>query len=332
MDVPFDRRRRAFVRSLGGVAFSWSLAARAQPRQKVPVIGLMGSGTPATLGELPRAFVGRLAEIGWVEGRNVMIEYRWGEGRTERFAEIAAEFVRLNVDLIVTHNTPPTLAAKKATSTIPIIFATAGDPGGSGIVSSLSKPGGNVTGLSSQAPEIAGKRVELLRELMPNVRRLGVLIDTNNPYAERDVSEAQKAAGVLGIEMTIARVQKADDIEPALDRLRSQAQALYILAVPVLLTHRTRIIEMAFAAGLPTIHDVREYVDSGGLLSYGPNWVAMWSQAAVFADKILRGAKPGDLPVEQPTLFSLVLNAATAKALGLVIPNSILQRADELID
>jgi putative ABC transport system substrate-binding protein len=292
----------------------------------------MGSGAAGAQSQWTAAFVQRLSELGWSEGRNVAIEYRWAEGRSERFAEIASEFVRLKVDVILTHNTPPTLAAKQATSLIPIVFATAGDPVGSGIVASLARPGGNATGLSSQAPDTAGRKLGLLRELIPDLHRLATLADVGNPYAKLDVEEVREAARALGIEVRAFEVQLAGDIDSAFEALRGRAQALYVLPVPLLFANRVRINTLALAARLPTMHGVREYVEAGGLMSYGPNWPAMWRRAADFIDKILRGTKPADIPVEQPTKFDLVVNLTTAKVLGLTIPEAFLLRADEVIE
>jgi putative ABC transport system substrate-binding protein len=312
-------------------AVAWPLWVRAQQRS-MPIIGFMGSGTAAAQSQWTVAFVQRLRELGWTEGRTVAIEYRWGEGRTERFAEIAAEFVRLKVDVIVTHNTPPPLAAKQATSTIPIVFATAGDPVGSGIVASLARPGGNVTGLSSQAPDAAGKKLGLLREVVPDLRRVAILSDVGNPYAATDANEVQGAARTLGLEAEKVEIRRSEEIEPVFEELKGRAQALYVLAVPLAFTNRVRINSLARAARLPTMHGVREYVEAGGLMSYGPHWPDMWRRAADLVDKILRGAKPADLPVQRPTNFELIINITTAKALGLTIPPTLLARADELIE
>ena len=266
------------------------------------------------------------------EGRNVEIEYRWAEGRSDSFAKLADELVRLNVDVIVTHNTPPTLAAKQATSVIPIVFATAGDPVGTGIVASLARPGGNVTGLSSQSPDAAGKRLEVLREVVPGLRRLAILTDVANPFTKREVGEVRRAAGMLAMELDPIEIRRADDIAPGLDPSQLRAQALYVPAVPLFFANRARINSLALAARLPTIHLVREYVEAGGLMSYGPNWPDMWRQAADLVDKILHGTKPADIPVQQPTRFDLVLNLKTAKALGLTFPDKTLALAEEVIE
>jgi len=292
----------------------------------------MGSGSAAAQSELTGAFIQRLRELGWTDGRNVSIEYRWGEGRTERFAEIAAEFVRLKVNLILTHNTPPTLAAKQATSVTPIVFATAGDPVGTGIVASLARPGGNITGLSGQATDTSGKRIELLRELIPDLRRLAILVDVDNPFTTRDIGEVHEAARTLAVEVASFEIRRAEDIGPAFEAFQGRAQALYVPFVPLFFVNRIRINTFALAARLPTVHTVREPVEVGGLMSYGPNWVDMWRRAADLVDKILRGAKPGDLPVEQPTKFDLVVNLITAKALGLTVPSTLLARASEVIE
>jgi putative ABC transport system substrate-binding protein len=248
------------------------LGVGAQPRVKVPTIGFLGSGTAAAQSQWTAAFVQRLRELGWSEGRNVAIEYRWAEGRSERFPQIAAEFVRIKVDVILTHNTPPTLAAQQATSVIPIVFATAGDPVGSGIVASLARPNGNVTGLSSQAPDTAGRRLELLREVITGLHRLAILTDVGNPFAAQDVAEVRKAAGPLGLEVVTFEIRLGGDIDAAFDALKGRVQAVYVIAVPLLFVNRSLINSLALAARLPTMHGVREYVEAGGLMSYGPNW------------------------------------------------------------
>jgi len=323
-------RRREFIALAGGVTL-WPLAARAQAA-KIPTIGLMGSGTQAAQSQWTSAFLDRLSELGWTDGRNIAIEYRWAEGRNERFAEIADELVRLKVDVIVTHNTPGPLAAKKATSEIPIVFATAGDPVGTGIVASLARPGGDVTGLSSQAPDTAERRLEFLREVVPGLRRLGFLSDVDNPLTALEKSELQKAAGTLAIEVVVFEIRRNEDIAAAFEAFRDRAEALYVAANPTIFVNRIRINTFALAARLPTMYTVREYVEAGGLMSYGPNWPSMWRRAADLVDKILRGAKPADIPVEQPTRFDLVLNLTTAQALGLKFPDKLLALADEVIE
>src|SRR6516165_8116325 len=240
-------KRREFITLLGAAA-AWPLAARAQ--QAMPLIGLMGSGSAAAQSHLTAAFLQRLRELGWTEGRNLRIEYRWGEGRNERFAEIAAEFVRLKVDLILTHNTPPTLAAKQATSVIPIVFATAGDPVGTGIVTSLARPGGNITGLSGQAADTAGKRIELLRDLIPDLRRLAILADVS-PLIVLEMAEVQGAARAFALETATFEIRRAEDIAAAFEALQGRAQALYVPASPIFFVNRIRIDIFALTARLP---------------------------------------------------------------------------------
>ena len=322
-------RRREFITLLGAAA--WPLAARAQ-QAKVATIGLLGTGSAAAQSQWTAAFVQRMRDLGWVDGRNLTIEYRWAEGRSERFAEFAAEFVRLKVDVILTHNTPPVIAAKQATSVIPIVFATAADPVDTGLVASLARPGGNVTGLSSQTTDLASKRIELLREVVPGLRQLAFLSQPDNPYVVFDMRQAEAAARALGLETASLEIRRAEDIGPAFEGLKGRAEALYILPDPLLFTHRLRINTLALGARLPTIHSLREYVEASGLMSYGPNWSDQWRRAADYVDKILRGAKPADLPIEQPTKFDLVVNLTTAKVLGLTIPETVLARAAEVIE
>jgi putative ABC transport system substrate-binding protein len=327
-----DVRRRQFITLLGGAAAAWPLAARAQQPGKLPTIGFMGSTTASVAGPWVTAFVQRLGELGWFEGRNVAIERRWAEGRSERFAEITAEFVRLNVDVILTHNTPTVLAAKQATSTIPIVFATAGDPVGSGLVASLARPGGNVTGVSSQSSDIVGKRLELLREVVPGLRRFAVLANLGSSFPALELGEVQAASRTLGIDVSPFDIRRAEDIGLAFETLKDHAEAVYVMADPLASTNRIRINTLALGARLPSMHTVREFVETGGLMSYGPNWPSQFRRAADFVDKILRGTKPAELPVEQPIKFDLVINLTTAKALGLTVPPTLLTRADEVIE
>src|SRR3954447_25350797 len=320
-------RRREFIALLGSMLVA--PAARAQQARR---IGLLGSGSDAAQQEWTAAFVRRMAQLGWTEGGNLKIEYRWAHGRNERFAEIAAELVKLNVDLILTHNTVPSLVVKQATSNIPIVFATAGDPVGSGIVASLARPGGSVTGLSGQAPDTAGKRIELLREMSPGLEQLGVLTETGNPYAALDVREVERAARSFNIQVQTAALEPGEEIDVALNALKGRVHGLYVLPIPVFFAHRVQLNVQSLAARLPTMYVIREYVEAGGLISYGPNWPSMWRRAADLVAKILNGAKPGDIPIEQPTQFDLVINARTAKALGLTVPPTLLGRADEVIE
>src|SRR5712691_1900973 len=327
---PFTRRDFV-VRCVGSAALAWPLAARAQQSGRLPTIGLVGA-SPSIESQQVAAFVQRLRELAWIDGRNLAIEYRWAEGRNERYAEAAAELVRLKVDVIVTVATPATLAAKQATTVIPIVFGAASDPVGTGLVESLARPGSNVTGLSNQISDTGGKKLELLREVVPSLRRLAILANVGNPAVVLDMGEAQAAARKLGLEVTTSEIRRAEDIAPAFDALKGRADALYVCTDPLVNTHRIRVNTLALAARLPTIHGLREYVEAGGLMSYGPNVPDLLRRAADYVDKILRGAKPGEIPVEQPTKFDLVINLATAKALGLKIPESFLLRADEVIE
>ena len=322
-------KRRTFMTLLGAAA-AWPLAARAQ-QPVMPVIGWLGGGTAASQRAWVDAFVRRLGELGWIEGRTVVINYRWAEGRTERYAEIAAEFVRLKVDAIVTVG-GAVAAAKQATATIPIVFAAAGDPVGSGMVASLGQPGGNVTGLSAQSTDLAGKRVEILREIFPDVRRLAIIGNVEYSATVLEMGEAQAAARTLGLEVVRSEIRRAEDIAPAFEALKGAAQALFVCPDATINANHARINTLALGARLPTMHGLREIVEAGGLMSHGPNYPDLYRRAAGYVDKILRGAKPADLPVEQPTKFDLVINLVTARALGLTIPPTLLARADEVIE
>ena len=278
------------------------------------------------------AFVQRLRELGWVEDRTIAIQYRWAEGRTERLAEIAAEFVRLKVDVIVTNSAAPVVAAKQATSVIPIIIASAADPVGTGLVASLARPGGNVTGLSVQMTDLAGKRLELLREVVPGLRRLAIMVNPGASAAILEINEAQAAAKMLGLDIAAFEIRRAEDIVPAFEALKGRAEALYVVADPLITSNRLRINILALGARLPTMHSFREHVEAGGLMSYGPNFPDLFRRAVDFVHKILHGAKPGDIPVEQPTKFDFIINLTTAKALGIDLPPALLARADEVIE
>jgi putative ABC transport system substrate-binding protein len=323
-------KRRAFITLLGGAA-AWPVAASGQQAGKLPTIGFLGGATPSAQGQWVATFVQRLRELGWIEGRTVAIEIRWAEGRTERFAEIAAEFVRLKVDVIVTSG-PAVFAAKQASSVIPIVFATMADPLGSGLVASLARPGGNVTGLSLTSPELAGKRLELLREAIPGLRRLAILANADYPPGMRELDEVETAAHPLGIETIALKIRKAADIAPAFEALKDRAEALYVVGESLTSANQVRIHSFALAARLPTMDPTRERLETGGLMSYAPNFPNLYRRAGDLVDKILRGAKPADIPVEQPTKVDLVINLTTAKAIGLKIPEAFLLRADELIE
>jgi putative ABC transport system substrate-binding protein len=325
-------RRREFITLLGGAAAAWPLAARGQQPRKLPTIGFLVAGTRSTYGQWFAALVERLRELGWIEGHNVAIEYRWAEGRNERYAEIAAEFARLKVDVIVTVTTPAALAAKQATAVIPIVFAAVADPVGTGLVASLARPGANVTGLSNQVSETSGKKLEFLREVVPGLRRLAIMANVNNPAVVLEKGEVQAAALTLGLELATSDILRVEDIASTFDALKGRADALYVCADPLMNTHRVRINTLALGVRLPTMHGFREYVEAGGLMSYGANIPNLFRRAGDYVDKILRGAKPADLPVEQPTKFDLVVNLTTAKALGLEVPPTLLARADEVIE
>jgi len=322
--------RREFIAALGGTAFAWPLAARAQQPGKLPTIGYMGSDA-SSWRAWTAAFAERLGQLGWIEGRTIAIEYRWSEGRPERVAEIAAEFARQKVDVIVSYGGAVT-TLKQATTVIPIVFSVAIDPIGSGLVANLSRPGGNVTGLSIQSTDLAGKRLELFRGVVPGLHRLAIMFDAGYPAAMREMGEVQSAARTLGLEVARREIRRAEDIAPAFDALKGQADALYVVDDALVLANSKQIITLALSARLSTIFDIPEYVKAGGLMSYGPSFPALFQRAADFVDKILRGTKPGDIPVEQPTKFDLVVNLTTAKALGLTIPESFLVRVDEVIE
>ena len=324
-------RRRALIAALGGAA-AWPLVARGQQQAKLPIIGFLGSGTAETDGLWLAAFLQRLHELGWIEGRNLLIEYRWSNGSTDRAAEFAAEFVQHNVDVIVTYANPMIIATKRATSLIPIIFAAAADPLGTGLVASLARPGGNVTGLSIQHTDLASKRLELLRDLAPGLRRLAVMVNDDNSASMLDMREAEAAARSLNFEIANFGIRRAEDIAPALKAIKGQADALYVCIDTVLFSNRISITTFALAAQLPAMFSNREYVEAGGLMSYAANFPDLFRRAGDYVDKILRGAKPADIPVEQPTEFDLVINLKTAKALGITIPPSMLARADEVIE
>jgi putative ABC transport system substrate-binding protein len=323
-------KRRDFIRIICGTAAAWPLATHAQEARRLPTIGFLGADV-SSFAPWTAAFVGRLRELGWIEGRTIAIEYRWSEGRTERYAEIAAEFVRLNVDVIVTVGSAvPTI--KQATTAIPIVFAVAIDPVSSGLVASLARPGGNVTGLSLQATNLAGKRLELLREVVPQLRRLAIIFNVGNAQPVLEMGETQAAARMLGLEVAPVVIQRADDIAPAFERLKAQADGLYVAIDQLMVANLQRILTLALGVQLPTVFSTRDFVRAGGFLSYGPSYVDLFRRSADYVDKILHGTPPGDIPVEQPTKFELAINLKTAKALGLTIPETFLLRTDEVIE
>jgi putative tryptophan/tyrosine transport system substrate-binding protein len=329
-------RRREFLVLLSGAAaatLGWPHSARAQRRQaRVRTIGFLGATTPTIWSANLAAFTQRLRELGWIEGSNIVIEYRWAQGRDDRHAELAAELVRQKVEVIVTAGTTAVMAVKAATSTIPIVFAAAGDPVRTGLVASLARPGGNVTGLSNLQTDLGGRRLALLRDAVPGLKRLAIMGNIDSPLISLEMKGVQEAAAGLGLDAFIVEVTKADDIGPRIEALKGKADALYVCSDPFLTTHRVRINTLAISTRLPTMNTFREYVVAGGLMSYGPNFADLFRRSGDYVDKILRGAKPSDIPVEQPIKFDLVVNNTTAKALGLSIPEAFLLRANEVID
>ena len=324
-------RRREFIAALGAAVALRSAGARAQTA-KLPTVGFLGIQTRANQEKWTTAFVQRLRELDWIEGRTVLIEYRWAEGSGDRMSEIAAEFVRLKVDVILTAGTAATLAAKQATSIIPVVFTTVADPVGTGVVGSLSRPGGNITGLSNQSAEIAGKRVALLGEIVPNLRRLAILANTSSPIGVMETSETQLAAHTVGVDTVALAIRRAEEIAPAIEGIKGRADALYIASEALMNTNRFRINSLAQDARLPTMHGEKGYVEAGGLMSYGASFTDMYRRAAEYVDKILRGAKAADLPVAQPTKFELAINAKIAKAPGLAVTDKLISLADDVIE
>jgi ABC-type uncharacterized transport system substrate-binding protein len=324
--------RREFIKLIAGLVVAFPLTARAQKPAKLPIVGFLGSGTLETNGLWLAAFIQRLHELGWIEDRNLTIEYRWANGSIDRAAKFAAEFVQQNVDVIVTYANPVVEAAKRATSLIPIIFPAAADPLGTGLVASLARPGGNVTGLSIQHTDLASKRLELLRAVVPRLRRLAVMVNVENPASTLDMRQVEVAARALNLEVVNVKIRRADDISPALKEIEGHADALYVCIDTLLFSNRTGITTFALGAHLPTILSNREYVEAGGLMSYAANFPDLFRRAGDYVDKILRGAKPAELPVEQPIRFDLTINMTTAKALDVNVPPSLLVTADEVIE
>jgi ABC-type uncharacterized transport system substrate-binding protein len=324
-------RRREFITLLGGLA-AWPLTVRAQQPSKLATIGFLGANTAELQSKWTTAFVERLRELGWVEGRNISIEYRWADGRFDRSPEFITEFVRLKADVIVTHATANVLAAKRGTSTVPIVFTSVADPVGNNLVTSLARPGGNITGLSAVIPDIVGKRLEMLREIIPGLRRLAILFNSSAQNVVLEVQEVQAMAGALGFETVTAKVRTTDDIWSTVEALKARSDALYVQGDPLFTTNRVRFNTLALQARLPTIHSTREQVEAGGLISYGTNISDLFRRAGDYVDKVLRGASPGEIPIEQPTKFDLIVNLKTAKALGLHLPPTLLARADEVIE
>jgi putative tryptophan/tyrosine transport system substrate-binding protein len=323
--------RREFSAWLGGAA-AWPVVARGQQPAKPPTIGFFGPVKASTDSLQVAIFVKRLRELGWIEGQNFAMEYRWAEGRLDRYADIAAELVGQKVDVIVTYSTPAVIAIKRTTPTIPIVFVSATDPVGNGLVKSLARPGGNVTGLSNQSADSVGKRLEILRDVIPKLRRLAILCNVGAPNAVLEKEEVQAAARAAGLEVVTMDIRRSDDIASGFETIKDRADTVYVVMDPVVSTSRTQINTIAVSERLPTLYVFRELVEAGGLMSYGPNQSDQFRRAAEFVDKILRGTKPADIPVEQPTKFDFVINMKTAKALGLDLPQTLLARADEVIE
>jgi putative ABC transport system substrate-binding protein len=322
-------KRRDFIAALGGAA-AWPFAACAQ-QAKVPLIGFLGTTSQSTWSQPVAAFEQRLSELGWIPGRTITIDYRWTEGRNEQAPAIAEEFVQRKVDIIVAGGNA-VAAAMRATTSIPIVFPVAVDPVGSGFVDNLSRPGGNVTGLSLQGPDVAGKRLELLRRMVPGLRRLAIMVDVGYPAANKELVECRTAAGALGLEVTVLELRSPEDIAAAFDSLHGNAEALYVVADALVVTNHARIATLALGARLPTIFGTNEGIAAGGLMAYGPSVLVLFRRTGDYVDKILRGTKPGDIPVEQPTKFDLIINLKTAKALGLAVPPTLLALADDVIE
>jgi putative tryptophan/tyrosine transport system substrate-binding protein len=322
-------RRREFITLLGTIV---PLAAYAQQASKLPVVGYLAAQSEAADRPRRAAFAQRLAELGWVEGTNVRIEYRWSDGVIARVDEIMPEFIHLPVDVIVIGGDSYVLAAKQATSTIPIVFPAVGDPVGDGLVASLARPGANATGLSLQLPDTAGKRLELLREIVPDLHRVAILFNAADPQVDAELKAAQAAAHTLNLDSISSEIRPGEEITAAIDQLKGRAEALYVCTDPLSNSMAPRINALALAARLPVVHSFRVNAAPGGLISYGPDILDLYRRAADPVDKILRGKKPSDIPIEQPTKFELFINLKTAKALNLAVPSSLLATADEVIE
>ena len=326
-------RRREFITLVGGAAASWPLAVRAQQAGKIPGIGLLSPFSPADTALWHKAFLRGLRDLGWVDGKNIAIEYRFAEGRNDRLPGIIDELVRLKVDVIVTAVTNDTLAAKNAATGIPIVMAAAGDPVGTGIAASLARPGGNVTGLSQMNPELNGKRLELLKEIAPGISSLAVLLNPEDPISTLGWKEIELPARKLNVEAHALEVRNNAELDKALQQaVKARMNALAIMPNPVFVQNLKRIADFALQNHLPSMFHLREFANVGGLVSYGVDRNDLFQRAASYVDKILKGAKPADLPIEQPTKFELVINLKTAKALGLSVPPTLLSRADEVIE
>ena len=324
-------RRREFITLLGGAAAAWPVALRAQAI--IPRIGFMGNSTAALEANVVGSFRDGLRELGYQEGRNIVIEYRWADGNYARFPALVAELIAAKVDVIVTAGTPAVLAVKKATTTVPVVMVAVGDPVGTGLVSSLARPGGNLTGLSSIAPDLEGKRLDLLREIVPTLSRVAVFFNSHNAFHVASVRQANAAAQTMGIKLQWHNIRKSEDLDGAFAAIRKErSDALLILADRVFLHNRQRMMDFTEEQRLPNVNPYKELVDAGGLMSYGPSYEDIHKRAAIYVDKIIKGAKPADLPIEQPSKFTFIINLKVAKALGLTVPSSLVTLADEVIE
>jgi len=326
-------RRRDFVALVVGGTSMWPLRVHAQQPQKIPRIGVLLPGTPASFLPRTRAFLDGLRDLGHVDGKTIAIEWKWGQDRVETLPGLAAELARSNVDVIVTGGTPAAKALKAATRTIPIVMAIIGDPVAAGLVDSLARPGGNATGFSIVAPELGSKRLELLKEIVPKLSLVAVLLNSNNPQSKIELKELQTAAQAMGLQLRPTAISTDDGLDDAFAAMtKAAAQALIVLTDPILFSQRKRIVDLATANRLPAVYFFQGFAEMGGLMSYGPSDADLFRRAASYVDRILKGAKPGDLPVEQPTKFELFINRNAANALGVVIPESFLLRADKVIE
>jgi putative ABC transport system substrate-binding protein len=322
-------KRREFIALLGG-SVAWPHAVYAQLAGRPINIGVLGAD-PAIWAPWMAAFVARMRELGWVEGHTIAIEYRWAEGNSERVSEIAADFLRENVAVIVTYG-GAVAVLKQATTVTPIVFAVAVDPVRGGLVASLARPGANITGMSIQQTDLVGKRIELLREVIPQFRRVAIMFDAGYSNSVLEAYDVRAAVRALGLDFASLEIRRPEDIQPTFAALQSKVDALYVVSDALIATNRTHIITLALNARLPTILSYRDYVEAGGLMSYGPNYVDLFQHAADMVDKVLRGTKPGDITVEQASKFELAINRTTAKILGVQVPTTLLATADELID
>jgi putative tryptophan/tyrosine transport system substrate-binding protein len=327
------RQRREFITLLGGAAVAWPLGARAQQPYKVPRIGLLLPGTPTSFASRTKAFVEGLQDLGYVEGRTVTFEWKWGQDRVDWLPALAAELVGSQVDVIVTGGTPATKAVKDATSTTPIVMAMVGDPVGAGLVESLGRPGGNATGLSIVATDLSGKRLQLLKEIVPGLSSIAAMSYGANPQSQMELRETQTAAQKLDLRVHSVPISAQNSIEDAFEKMKKETvQALIVVTDPILFSQRSQILAMAAESRVPAMYPYRAFSEAGGLISYAPNDRDVFRRAATYLDRILKGANPGDLPVEQPTRFELVINLKSATTLGLTIPTTLLTTADAVIE